>query len=186
MRLACDELSCRRGIWGFVTSARSLVPSCASMADRPSSNIAIDRVFAGIGLEYFRLGALASRLRAPSPTATDARRTLDVYRPANVAQNAPVVVFFYGGSWQTGSKAFYKFVGTALARRGYLTIVPDYRLYPEVRYPEFLDDGAHAVRWAPATMPRVWAVIRRNSLLWGIRQAAYIAAMLALDRRWFG
>ncbi len=118
------------------------------------------------------------------PYGDGARRTLDVYRPANVA-DAPVVVFFYGGSWQTGSKAFYKFVGTALARRGYLTIVPDYRLYPEVRYPEFLDDGAHAVRWARDNAARMGGDPKKLFVM-GHSAGGYIAAMLALDRRWLG
>lgn len=58
------------------------------------------------------------------------RRSLDIYRPNN-ASKAPVVVFFYGGSWQSGNKASYAFVGRALARRGYIVIIPDYRVYPK-------------------------------------------------------
>ncbi len=112
------------------------------------------------------------------------RRTLDLYRPAG-ATDAPVVVFFYGGSWQTGDKALYTFLGAALAQRGYLTVVPDYRLYPEVRYPAFLEDGAHAVRWTRDNAAR-YSGNPSELFVMGHSAGAYIAAMLALDPRWLG
>ena len=58
------------------------------------------------------------------------------------------MIFFYGGSWDSGSKGDYLFVGQALAARGITMIIPDYRLYPEVRFPAFVEDGAQATRWA--------------------------------------
>lgn len=111
-----------------------------------------------------------------------ARRTLDVYRPDNAAA-LPIVVFFYGGSWQTGNKRLYQFVGAALARRGYVAVVPDYRVYPEVRYPEFLEDGARAVRWAKDNAARFGGDPDKIFLM-GHSAGAYIAAMVALDPRW--
>jgi acetyl esterase/lipase len=111
-----------------------------------------------------------------------ARRTLDVYRPSNAA-GAPVVVFFYGGSWQGGNKQIYRFVAAALARRGYVAVIPDYRVYPEVRYPDFLDDGARAVRWAKDNAARFGGDPDKLFLM-GHSAGAYIAAMLALDPRW--
>ncbi|MEP7140961.1 MAG: carboxylesterase family protein, partial [Caldimonas sp.] len=62
-----------------------------------------------------------------------ARRRLDVYTPKVLAppEGWPVVVFFYGGTWVSGERADYRFMGEALAERGILTVVADYRLYPE-------------------------------------------------------
>src|SRR5262245_56130221 len=74
------------------------------------------------------------------------RRTLDVYAPAD-ARDAPVVVFFYGGSWQGGSKEIYSFLAHSLTGRGVMVVIPDYRVYPEIRFPGFLEDGAMAVAW---------------------------------------
>ncbi len=74
---------------------------------------------------------------------------LDIYRPALAeSRKAPVVVFFYGGGWKTGSREQYRFVGQRLAERGILTIVADYRTYPAVTFPGFVEDGARAVAWA--------------------------------------
>jgi acetyl esterase/lipase len=72
-----------------------------------------------------------------------------------------VAVFFYGGSWDSGRRQDYAWVGRALAAQGFLTIVPDYRLYPAVRYPGFVEDGALAVRWA-VDHARSWAAIRAD------------------------
>lgn len=76
----------------------------------------------------------------------DARNVLDVYAPQNV-QNAPVVLFIHGGSWQGGDKSVHRFVGESLARAGYVTGVMNYRLAPQNRYPAFVQDGASALRW---------------------------------------
>ncbi|HEY6924335.1 MAG TPA: alpha/beta hydrolase, partial [Steroidobacteraceae bacterium] len=77
----------------------------------------------------------------------DPRQRLDVSSPRQ-AMNRPVVVFWYGGSWVTGKKSYYRFVGTTLAERGIVTVIPDYRLYPQVHFPAFDEDGARAVAWA--------------------------------------
>ena len=118
---------------------------------------------------------------------TDPRQRLDLYRPtsSNPAGRLPVIVFLYGGSWSSGEKAGYGFVGRALAARGFLVAVPDYRLVPEVRYPAFLEDGAAAVRWVRANVARHGGDPDRIVLA-GHSAGAYNAAMLALDPRWLG
>ena len=77
-----------------------------------------------------------------------ARQKLDVYRPTTPRADGKSVIFFYGGSWDSGSKDDYIFVGEALAVRGITAILADYRVYPEVRFPTFLEDAAKATRWA--------------------------------------
>ena len=118
-----------------------------------------------------------------------ARNRLDVYEPRAdgsglpPANGYPVVVFFYGGTWTSGSRANYRFVGEALASRGIVTIIADYRLYPEVRYPDFLRDCALAVAWARREVARYDGDARRLYIM-GHSSGAYNAAMLALDPRW--
>ena len=111
------------------------------------------------------------------------RHRLDVYVPEGRPAAAPVVVFFYGGSWNSGSKNDYAFVGKALAARGFVTVVADYRLVPEVRFPDFLTDCADVVAWAHANATRYGGRSDRIFLL-GHSAGAYNAAMLGLDRRY--
>jgi acetyl esterase/lipase len=109
----------------------------------------------------------------------DARQRLDVYRPKS-EELRPVVVFFYGGSWSAGRKSEYAFVGAALAERGYVTAIPDYRLYPQVRFPAFIEDGASAVAWVQQHASEFGGDPDRIVLM-GHSAGAHIAAMLALD-----
>ena len=111
------------------------------------------------------------------------RQAMDVWRPAEGAARLPVVVFFYGGSWQTGRRADYSFVAADLARRGHVVVLPDYRLYPEVRFPVFLQDAAAAVATA-RRMATSWGGDPARVVLMGHSAGAHIATMLALDPRW--
>ena len=77
----------------------------------------------------------------------DARQKLDLYVPDRLAAPAPVLLFFYGGSWKSGSKSLYRAFGQAFASQGMIVAIADYRLYPLVRYPAFLEDGALAFAW---------------------------------------
>lgn len=116
------------------------------------------------------------------PYGAGPRRTLDVYRPAKAGAFTPMVVFLYGGSWTGGSKSMYPFVAEPLAGRGAVVVVPDYRLYPEVSYPDFLRDNAAAVAWAVQHAPEYGAT--GGVFIVGHSAGAYNAAMLALDPRY--
>jgi acetyl esterase/lipase len=116
---------------------------------------------------------------------SDPRQKLDVYVPRHVAANAPVVVFFYGGSWNSGSRSDYSFVGEALASRGIVAVLADYRLYPQVRYPLFLEDGAKAVAWTHEHI-RQFSGDPKRLYLMGHSSGAYNVAMLALEPQLLG
>jgi acetyl esterase/lipase len=116
--------------------------------------------------------------------AESSRHRLDVCRPRH-AVAAPVVIFFYGGAWQSGYKELYRYVAKALARRGYVAVVPDYRIYPEVCYPDFLDDGALVVRWVKDNIAR-FGGDPHKVFVKGHSAGAHIAAMLSIDPRWLG
>jgi acetyl esterase/lipase len=98
----------------------------------------------------------AGRVAKDQAFAVGERGKLDVYAPKRAAPGAklPVIVFFYGGSWSTGTREGYAFAGQALASKGFVVVIPDYRLVPEVRFPAFLEDGAAAVRWVRANAAR--------------------------------
>jgi acetyl esterase/lipase len=108
------------------------------------------------------------------------RRELDVYAPPASRGAAPVAVFFYGGSWTHGRRQDYGWAARALAARGFLTVVPDYRLGP---YPEFLEDGAAVVRWV-VEHAAAYGGDPTRIVLAGHSAGAYNAVQLALDRRY--
>jgi acetyl esterase/lipase len=131
----------------------------------------------------FRAGmGTAIKLTRSIAYAERLRHRLDICGPAG-AVAAPVVVFFYGGAWRSGNKALYRYVAKALARRGYVAVVPDYRIYPEARYPGFLEDGAQVVRWVKDNVGRFGGSPNKIFLM-GHSAGAHIAAMLSIDGRW--
>ena len=112
------------------------------------------------------------------------RRTLDVYdNPKAGAYPKPVLVFFYGGGWHSGDKDHYGFAARAYAAKGFLVVLPDYRLVPDVRFPVFLEDSAAAIAWTFRNAARFGGDPNRIVTA-GHSAGAYNAIMPALDRKW--
>lgn len=108
------------------------------------------------------------------------RQSLDVYAPRGMSVARPVAVFLYGGGWEKGRKWDYGWVAQALAARGYVVVLPDYRLYPKAHFPDFLEDGAQVVRWVVDNAGAYGGDASRIVLL-GHSAGAYNAVMLAAD-----
>jgi acetyl esterase/lipase len=110
-------------------------------------------------------------------------QTLDIWAPADPpAGKLPVVIFWYGGGWAKGDRAAYAFAGRALAKDGFLVVIPDYRKVPDVLFPAFLDDGAEAVAWVQANVAEHGGDPGRVAFM-GHSAGAYQAVMLALDSK---
>jgi acetyl esterase/lipase len=105
---------------------------------------------------------------------------LDVYIPQPAPQAAPVVVFLHGGSWTFGDKDGYRFVGQALTARGFVVMVADFRQYPGVRFPAFLEDAARALVFAHHHAAD-YGGDPAQLFVMGHSSGAHMAAMLALD-----
>lgn len=108
------------------------------------------------------------------------RQDMDVYVP-NTATAKPPVVFVYGGAWREGEKADYAFVAHALSGLGYPVIIPNYRLYPQVRFPAFIDDVADAIRYTEQHAPALLGKPLQRYILMGHSSGAHTAALLATD-----
>ena len=110
------------------------------------------------------------------------RQKLDVYVPTTGAGPYPVVLFVHGGSWETGNKDPYTFVGRALASQGFVALLINYRLHPDARYPAFVDDVALALQWADANA-KTYNGDSAKLFAMGHSAGAHIAAMAVLDKR---
>jgi acetyl esterase/lipase len=161
--------------------------------DVPGTAVARRFVLAGLALLTAGCsGTLFLAANAPSyltrvrshtdiPYASAPRQKLDVYAPP-AAHELPVVVFWYGGAWSSGRKSLYRFVGVALAERGCIAVLPDYRLYPTVKYPSFIEDGARAVAWVQRHV-RDFGGDPSRIVLMGHSAGAHLAATLAIEPR---
>lgn len=134
-------------------------------------------------------------LVAPSATAAqelynrsygpDPRHRLDLFVPGSVksGERRKVVLYFHGGAWKYGDTPGHRFVGRALAAKGYVAAVSTYRLYPQVKFPAFVHDAARAVAWIRAHVARFGGDPDRIYLM-GHSAGAHIAALVALDPRY--
>jgi acetyl esterase/lipase len=107
------------------------------------------------------------------------RQLLDIYTPEGTSGQGPVILFCHGGSWQSGARADAAFAAAALAQLGFVVVVPDYRLWPEVGYPHFVDDCKAAAHWVAARISG-YGGDPRAMFLMGHGAGAYNAAMVAL------
>jgi acetyl esterase/lipase len=111
------------------------------------------------------------------------RQKLDVYRPRGVKPGASIVIFFYGGDWQNGSKAGYRFVAQAITSQGFIAVLPDYLLYPQTTFPGFVEDGALAIRWVHDHASEIGGDPDHVYLM-GHSAGAHIVALLTLDEHY--
>lgn len=122
-------------------------------------------------------------LHTDIPYGDLARQQLDVYQPVHASHASPVVIFYYGGSWDSGDKADYKFVAEALTSQGIITVVPDYRVYPDVLFPGFMADPAHAAQWVKQNIQQFGGDPKRVFLA-GHSAGAHIAVMLGVNAQY--
>lgn len=121
----------------------------------------------------------------------DPRQKLNIFTPEDAAENNPIVFFIYGGTWNSGEKFYYDFVGGALAQNGFTVVIPDYRLFPAVKWPDFLNDVARAYAWTARTLVdgaqqgnTEGQDTRRRLFVLGHSAGAHMAATLAFESKW--
>lgn len=105
---------------------------------------------------------------------------LDLYFPKERQPNQPLLVFFYGGSWQDGKKEEYKFIAAHFVKRGFVVAVPDYRKHPDVTFPDFVNDNVSALKWLYDNAAQ-YNIDRSQTVLMGHSAGAFNAALLAYD-----
>lgn len=108
------------------------------------------------------------------------RQQVDIYLPKQ-ATDKPPVVFVYGGAWREGSRSDYTFVAHALTGLGHPVIIPDYRLYPEVQFPVFIDDVAAAIRYTEQNAADLLGKPLPSFVLMGHSAGAHSAALLTTN-----
>ena len=112
----------------------------------------------------------------------DPRQRMDLYAPTAPGPY-PILVFFYGGAGDAGSRDLYGWAAQALSARGFVVALPDYRLVPQVVFPAFIEDAAAATAMAAKVALRHGGDPDRLGVV-GHSAGAHLAMMIALDRRY--
>ena len=124
------------------------------------------------------------RIASAIPYGGDPRQRMDILAPtATPARPWPVLVFFYGGGWDSGARSQYGWAAHALAARGFVVAMPDYRIVPQVHFPAFIEDAAAATARVGAIAGDYGADSSRLGVV-GHSAGAHLAMMITLDRRY--
>jgi acetyl esterase/lipase len=134
-------------------------------------------------LDALLAGRATRRVARDMPFGAHPRQRLDIYAPRRSGERRPVLVFFYGGNWDSGDRHDYAFAGRAFAGLGFVTVLPDDHHTHEQPYPAFMDDAAAALAWVRAHIGEHGGDPDRIVVA-GHSAGAYIAVTLALDPRW--
>lgn len=113
------------------------------------------------------------------PYGQFSRQKLDIYVPNIEQATFPVVVFFHGGRWTDGSKEQYKFVAMTLSNMGYVVVIPNTRLYPDVKFPTFVEDAAKSVAWVYKNIANYKG--NQNLFVSGHSSGAHLGALIIAD-----
>lgn len=108
------------------------------------------------------------------------KQYLDIYLPE--CRQFPVFVYFHGGGLEYGDKARQQVLYKYLTDHGVAVVAPNYRMYPDARYPDFLVDSAKAVAWVFQNM-RSYG-IATGIYVGGSSAGGYISQMLCFDESW--
>jgi len=169
-------LSAARRLRDAMTRRGFLIPAAAALAAACSPLAALN----ALGPRDSGARRLASGVRY----GDDPRQRMDVLVPtAEAARPWPVLVFFYGGGWDSGERGHYGWAAHALAARGFVVVVPDYRLVPTVRFPGFIEDAAAATA-RTGDLAATWGGDPARLGVIGHSAGAHLAMMIALDRRY--
>jgi acetyl esterase/lipase len=119
-----------------------------------------------------------------APGVDAGRHLLDVYTPRKVTARRPVVVFIHGGSWNSGNKNLYAFIGRRLAKQGVVAVIINYQLSPAVQVPAMANDCAQAVKWTAQHISEYGGDPDRIFVM-GHSAGGGLAALLATDSQLF-
>jgi acetyl esterase/lipase len=109
-----------------------------------------------------------------------ARQKLDIYVPKKVKKNTSVVIFYYGGGWDSGRKKDYKFAAEAFTSNGSIVVIPDYRVYPDVVFPAFMQDPVSAAKWVKSQIAN-YGGDANSVFLAGHSAGAHLAVMMGVN-----
>jgi len=114
----------------------------------------------------------------------DEANTLNIFYKNDSINNKPVLVFIHGGSWSSGKKETYWWLGRNFARKGIVTVIINYPLAPNVQYEKMGDDCALAIKWVKAHIADYTASPDKIFVM-GHSAGAHLAELINADPQYF-
>lgn len=109
---------------------------------------------------------------------------LDIYLPD--CENFPTLVFFHGGGFENCDKAGKEFavLSEYFTKNGIGLISANYRMYPNAKFPDYIEDGAAAVAWAKAHISEYGG--SGDIFVGGSSAGGHLSMLLCYNREYLG
>ncbi|WP_379092715.1 alpha/beta hydrolase [Pedobacter sp. UC225_65] len=115
---------------------------------------------------------------------TEIANTLNIYHKKGDVQNQDVIVFIHGGSWSSGKKETYWWLGRNLAKKNIVTAVINYPLAPNATYKEMAAASAIAVKWVTANI-KAYGGNPNRIFLMGHSAGGHLCELINADPQYF-
>jgi len=115
---------------------------------------------------------------------TEDKNTLNVFYKNDSLKNKPVLIFIHGGSWSSGKKETYWWLGRNFARKGIVTVIINYPLAPNAQYEKMADDCALAVKWVQKNISDYSASADKIFVM-GHSAGAHLGELINADPKYF-
>jgi len=109
---------------------------------------------------------------------------LDIYYPKNRKQPLDVMVFIHGGSWNSGKKETYWWLGRNMARKDVVTVIINYSLSSDSQYEKIASDCAEALKWVSNNVSDYGGDPGRIFVM-GHSAGGHLGALINSDPRFF-
>ena len=129
-------------------------------------------------------GCAFTRIKRAKDIAYAPDQKLNIFSPRNKQELKPVLVHFYGGNWTSGRKGLYSFFGSRWARKGVVTVIPDYPKSPEATYSEMTMSAARAIKWVKENIAQYGGDPNRIFVS-GHSAGGQLAALSIIDTSYF-
>ncbi|MCA0933624.1 alpha/beta hydrolase [Lutimonas saemankumensis] len=117
-----------------------------------------------------------SKTRQNQDSYLKERCVLDIYYPEHLDSFA-TIVWFHGGSLKAGEKE----IPEALKNQNLAVVGVNYRLYPKVKAPGYIEDAAAAVAWVLKNIEN-YGGDKNSIFVSGHSAGGYLASMVGLDK----
>ncbi|WP_247236112.1 alpha/beta hydrolase [Telluribacter sp. SYSU D00476] len=158
---------------------------------RPTTTLPLTLPLLGVLLVTLAGCSLRSVHRTKDITYTQAdaaknvqEQQLNVFAPRKRDAIKNVLVFFHGGSWNSGNKDLYNFFGNRWVRKGIVTVVVGYPLSPQANYHQMATAAAQAVNWVRDNI-RQYGGDPERIFVSGHSAGGHLAALISLDKEYF-
>lgn len=115
---------------------------------------------------------------------TEIKNTLNIFYKNDGVADKPVLVFIHGGSWSSGKKETYWWLGRNFARKGIVTVIINYPLAPDARYGKMAEDCALALKWVQGNISAYQASAEKIFVM-GHSAGAHLSELINADPQYF-